>query len=190
MFKQAKGITLVSLVITIIVMLILAGVSLSMVMGENSVLDQATQAVDETERGTVKDEISMGIGSIQPKYFAQYSKTTGRLSMYQILVSDKHNAEAGIVLSDFANAEKVELFPVKNVPAGEEPGKVLLKYTHTNDNVYEAEITVEQTSLTVGEVVCVSRSNAGTSTEGASVADDYETTAVVTLPAPAAGGGV
>ena len=58
MFKQEKGITLVSLVITIIVMLILAGVSLSMVMGDSSVLDQATQAVDETERSTVKDEIT------------------------------------------------------------------------------------------------------------------------------------
>ena len=39
-----KGITLVSLVITIIVMLILAGVSLSMVLGDGSVLDQAKNA--------------------------------------------------------------------------------------------------------------------------------------------------
>ena len=36
--NKQKGITLVSLVITIIVMLILAGVSLNMVMGDNSVL--------------------------------------------------------------------------------------------------------------------------------------------------------
>ena len=36
-----RGITLVSLVITIIVMLILAGVSLSMVTGDSSVLKQA-----------------------------------------------------------------------------------------------------------------------------------------------------
>ena len=36
-----KGITLVSLVITIIIMLILAGVSLSMVTGDSSVLGQA-----------------------------------------------------------------------------------------------------------------------------------------------------
>ena len=39
--KNNTGITLVSLVITIIVMLILAGVSLSMIMGDNSVLLQA-----------------------------------------------------------------------------------------------------------------------------------------------------
>ena len=35
MFNQNKGITLVALVITIIVLLILAGVSISLVVGEN-----------------------------------------------------------------------------------------------------------------------------------------------------------
>ena len=179
MFKQAKGITLVSLVITIIVMLILAGVSLSMVMGENSVLDQATQAVDETERGTVKDEISIGVGAVQTKYFAQYSSTTGRLSMYQILTSSTHDASQGIVLSDFANASKVELFP--KTPASGEPTEVLLKYTHTNGNVYEAIITVNTTSLEVGETNCVSRTNGGTSGTVAA-ATGFDTTAVVTLP--------
>ena len=39
--SRNKGITLVSLVITIIVMLILAGVSLSMLMGDNSLLERA-----------------------------------------------------------------------------------------------------------------------------------------------------
>ena len=42
--KKQSGITLVSLVITIIVMLILAGVSLSMIMGDSSVLEQAQTA--------------------------------------------------------------------------------------------------------------------------------------------------
>ena len=41
MLKQKKGITLVALVITIIVLLILAGVSISMVVGDNGVLTQA-----------------------------------------------------------------------------------------------------------------------------------------------------
>ena len=42
--KKQSGITLVSLVITIIVMLILAGVSLNMIMGDSSVLKQAQTA--------------------------------------------------------------------------------------------------------------------------------------------------
>ena len=43
-----KGITLIALVITIIVLLILAGVSISMLTGENGVLTKATESKEET----------------------------------------------------------------------------------------------------------------------------------------------
>ncbi len=49
MLKQMKGITLIALVITIIVLLILAGVSIAMLTGENGILSQAQRARDETE---------------------------------------------------------------------------------------------------------------------------------------------
>ena len=51
-----KGITLVSLVITIIVMLILAGVSLSMIMGDTSVLKQASRATISKKLSEIKEE--------------------------------------------------------------------------------------------------------------------------------------
>ena len=54
-----KGITLVSLVITIIVMLILAGVSLSMLVGDGSVLDQAKNASTATVLGSIKEEFEL-----------------------------------------------------------------------------------------------------------------------------------
>ena len=101
MFKQEKGITLVSLVITIIVMLILAGVSLSMVMGEGSVLNQARDAVDTTELSSVKDEIGMALGSAQTNYYAKYASTTGRVTMQQALVSLEKN--------EFTSAKKVDI---------------------------------------------------------------------------------
>ena len=47
--KQTKGITLIALVITIIVLLILAGVSIAMLTGENGILSQAQKAKSETE---------------------------------------------------------------------------------------------------------------------------------------------
>ena len=47
--KQTKGITLIALVITIIVLLILAGVSIAMLTGENGILTQAQRAANETE---------------------------------------------------------------------------------------------------------------------------------------------
>lgn len=57
--RNIRGITLVSLVITIIVMLILAGVSLNMVMGDSSVLEQADQAVKESEKAKAKEELTL-----------------------------------------------------------------------------------------------------------------------------------
>ena len=63
MGKNSKGITLVSLVITIIVMLILAGVSLNLITGENSILSKAETAVKETEKARIVEELqSMMLG--------------------------------------------------------------------------------------------------------------------------------
>lgn len=44
MLKEQKGITLVALVITIIVLLILAGITISLVLGENGILNKASGA--------------------------------------------------------------------------------------------------------------------------------------------------
>ena len=47
--RKNKGITLIALVITIIVLLILAGVSIAMLTGQNGILTQAQRAKSETE---------------------------------------------------------------------------------------------------------------------------------------------
>ena len=47
-FKNAKGITLIALVITIIVLLILAGVTIATLTGDNGILNQAGKAKDKT----------------------------------------------------------------------------------------------------------------------------------------------
>ena len=48
--KKEKGITLIALVITIIVLLILASVSIAMLTGDNGILTQAKKAKEETEK--------------------------------------------------------------------------------------------------------------------------------------------
>ena len=42
--KQAKGITLIALVVTIVVLLILAGVSISLVIGNDGIMKRAKEA--------------------------------------------------------------------------------------------------------------------------------------------------
>ena len=57
--KKERGITLIALVITIIVLLILAGVSIAMLTGNNGILTQAQNASEQTEVGAEKEAISL-----------------------------------------------------------------------------------------------------------------------------------
>ena len=54
--RTNQGITLVALVITIIVLLILAGVTIAMLIGENGILNQANQAKTENEIKAVEEK--------------------------------------------------------------------------------------------------------------------------------------
>ena len=56
-----KGITLIALVITIIVLLILAGVSIAMLTGQNGILTQASNARLETEYSNITDSMSLAV---------------------------------------------------------------------------------------------------------------------------------
>ena len=59
--KNNRGITLIALVITIIVLLILAGVSIAMLTGENGILTQAQNAKEETDKATEEEKIQMAV---------------------------------------------------------------------------------------------------------------------------------
>ena len=56
---NAKGITLIALVVTIIVLIILAGVSIAMVVGDNGIITQAQRASKETSNSTIASEEQM-----------------------------------------------------------------------------------------------------------------------------------
>ena len=59
MKKETNGITLIALVVTIVVLLILAGVSINMVLGQNGIVTKAKDARDKTEQAKQNDLASM-----------------------------------------------------------------------------------------------------------------------------------
>ncbi len=67
------GITLVALVVTIIVLLILAGVSINLVAGSNGLLNKATKAVDVTNMAKIKEDIELKIAEMQMDYYSDSS---------------------------------------------------------------------------------------------------------------------
>ena len=63
--QENRGITLIALVITIIVLLILAGVSIAMLTGENGLLTKVGDAKVKNEEGEIKEEIALAWNSVQ-----------------------------------------------------------------------------------------------------------------------------
>lgn len=63
--KVDKGITLIALVITIIVLLILAGVTIVTLTGDNGILTHAKQAKTATEQANVKEELTIAMANYE-----------------------------------------------------------------------------------------------------------------------------
>ena len=79
--KRNKGITLIALVVTIIVLLILAGISIQMLTGDNGILQRAATAKTETEIGQEKEIIALA-------YNAALAKKRGAMDLTQVTAQD------------------------------------------------------------------------------------------------------
>jgi len=84
--SKKKGITLIALVITIIVLLILAGISIAMLSGNNSILSQAGKARDITREKSIAERIQLA-------YLAALMKGNGEVT--QQLLEDELDKEFG-----------------------------------------------------------------------------------------------
>ena len=71
-----KGITLVALVITIVILLVLAGIAISSLTGENGLFARAKQAKEKTVEGQLREEIVMAIQDIQAEELPKGNKVT------------------------------------------------------------------------------------------------------------------
>ena len=56
--KEMKGITLIALVITIVVLMILAGVSINTVLGDDGIIQKAKEAAEATKRASAEEEMN------------------------------------------------------------------------------------------------------------------------------------
>ena len=103
--KNNKGITLVALVVTIVVLLILAGVSINLVLGDNGIIVKAKEAKRKSAEASQKDLISMS--ELAQQLEEQINGSTG---------SDSGNGGAGgsgadTKVPEAATAETAPYFP-------------------------------------------------------------------------------
>ena len=113
--KGKRGITLIALVITIIVLLILAGISIMMLTGDNSILNQATNAKESTIKGSEKEALTIAyngvltnnLGSVtEGDDFAQKLKEELRKNGYDVDVRDNGKT---VEFNDTKNVYKLDI---------------------------------------------------------------------------------
>ena len=127
--RNQKGITLVALVITIIVLLILAGVSISLVLGQNGVLTNASNAVVANEKATAQQEIQMASSDAVTAYYSAWStnQSVKRASYYT----------TDVFANNCSGAKQVAI-----TAPNEDNTTVYVKYTANSNAVYYYAITV------------------------------------------------
>ena len=117
--SKEKGITLVALVITIIVFLILSGVTIAALSGDNGILKRATEAKEKTQQAQEFEEETLGImedmvngtgtlGSVwYDLYTGQGPKSSNDESSYSYDVTHNYSIPNGVLASTTKNVTGV-----------------------------------------------------------------------------------
>ena len=64
MIKNKRGITLIALVVTIVVLLILAGTSIAMLTGDNGIFSRAKEAKTKNEEATAREKLEIELTNL------------------------------------------------------------------------------------------------------------------------------
>ena len=112
--KSFKGITLIALVITIIVLLILAGIAISMISGNNGILTKTTDAKKANEQG-IREDIKRLLA--QEAIIGQYAGST--LSAEEIESKTNNTitgATEGVIseIKEFTENNETKYLPIPN----------------------------------------------------------------------------
>ena len=185
-----KGITLVALVVTIVVLLILAGVSINLVLGNNGIITKAKEAAEKTaeaqekemtERNLLEQELENSLATPTPKpqptdgvkipagfYYVGGTKTSG------IVISDNENDKdkyrnKAVVGTDLLGNQYVW------IPCTTDNTSSELQYARTewgvevdgddNSRAIKDELTLTDASVTYSDVDTANGINADVSKE-------------------------
>lgn len=109
--RKNKGITLIALVITIIVLLILAGVTIATLTGDNGLLQKATSAKEQTKSAEAEEQIKLIYAEYQISKYAEGNMSAGDYLKEQLEKTygegnvDIISSEESIVLKVIENGE-------------------------------------------------------------------------------------
>ncbi len=143
MLKRNQGITLIALVVTIIILLILAGVTINFVAGENGILKRATEAVEVMNEAEAREKLEITLAQLKiDKYSVEeYNKET---YINQEINKEGMNIVENIVMVDGWKFEidRDKLQIVSSLGQGSENKKIeIVAKTVSNQTFSKATIT-------------------------------------------------
>lgn len=150
--KNEKAITLIALIVSIIVLLILAGVSIAVLTGENGILNRATEAKQTNEQKTAEEELKLGIVSLSTDY---YSKTTRPSTFREFIFTEESEADLNKYLSGTATFDDTNYtITYKNILYEVEENGTISKSEGIildKTNIDNLQIVTNGTNVTYGE---------------------------------------
>ncbi len=108
MYKSRRGITLIALVVTIIVLLLLAGIAISMLSGNNSILNKATEAKNKNSEGQIREEIALAWNAVQAKAIPEKWSLETKRSALQTELRNNGDDTATVTI-DSENAKMLNI---------------------------------------------------------------------------------
>ncbi len=135
--RKEIGITLIALVITIIVLLILAGVAIAMLSGENGILRKAAEAKTKTEEGQKREETTL---------------TDMDLDSHFIINNSKYKCKYGMITGIEEGTTVIQL--ESSLPEGY---TITKKYDFSNK--IDVNITEDKNSLVLATGMVVEKNN-------------------------------
>ena len=108
--RNQRGITLIALVITIIVLLILAGVSIAMLTGDNGILSKAREAQTSTVKSSNEEILKLAISDVITEHYDNSGSGTLAITADQLKTAlAAANADLTVVTSAPAKSGDVQV---------------------------------------------------------------------------------
>ena len=86
--RNQKGITLIALILTIIVLLILAGVSIAMLTGtDNNILGKASEASEQTAISAAREAVTLAINEALAEYYDNIYVESGSYTIESVVTN-------------------------------------------------------------------------------------------------------
>ena len=133
--KTSNGITLIALVITVIVLLILAGISISTLSGENGILNRASDAKIMTELSKYKEELNLYKLSKTAENinFIDESLTAGKANLFYNTQKSEENGNIKTIIPDISNTYLEQMEIIKGELLLNTQDKSLIKIAQSLD---------------------------------------------------------